>query len=72
MSDLAAILAKRDQAGATSQLGRQLTVVAQIAQIRPVDERYAERIRGILTQAEQGLRAVFAAGRAAHRMGVAA
>lgn len=63
MSDLSAILAKRDQVGAASLFGRRLTVIAQIVQVRPIDDDHARRQRGILIQAERGLRAIVDADR---------
>ena len=56
----------RDKAGANTAKGRHYTVIEQAIRIQPVDERHAERIRGILLQAERGLRALVAADRGTH------
>lgn len=59
---LPSLLKARDKAGADTPKGRQISVVAQIIQVVPVDDDHARRQRGILLQAERGLLSVCGGG----------
>jgi hypothetical protein len=63
MTLLPSLLTSRTKAGADTPKGRQITVVAQVIQVVPVDDDHARRKLGVLIRAERGLRAVVAAER---------